>query len=96
MAIQTSAGSLKLILNRNMNTHSVSEIFFFNFKMVLHLEVSVLKITPPYKISWSYYVTTHLRLGLPSGLFPSGFPTNTMAHPYAFIQSINQSIHSFI
>jgi hypothetical protein len=22
-------------------------------------------------------LSTHLRLGLPSGLFPSGFPTNT-------------------
>ena len=32
-------------------------------------------------------LSTHLRLGLPSGLFPSGFPTNTLytpsPHPYA-------------
>ena len=32
-------------------------------------------------------LTTHLRLGLPSGLFPSGFPTKTLytpsPHPYA-------------
>jgi hypothetical protein len=38
---------------------------------------------PPHPISirsiWILY--THLRLGLPSGLFPSGFPTNIL---YAF------------
>ena len=32
-------------------------------------------------------LSTHLRLGLPSGLFPSGFPTKTLyapsPHPYA-------------
>ena len=32
-------------------------------------------------------LSTHLRLGLPSGLFPSGFPINTLytpcLHPYA-------------
>jgi hypothetical protein len=27
-------------------------------------------------------LSTHLRLGLPSGLFPSGFPTNIL---YAFL-----------
>jgi hypothetical protein len=29
-------------------------------------------------------LSTHLRLGLPSGLFPSGFPTNNL---YAFLFS---------
>jgi hypothetical protein len=29
-------------------------------------------------------LSTHLRLGLPSGLFPSGFPTNIL---YAFLVS---------
>jgi hypothetical protein len=29
-------------------------------------------------------LSTHLRLGLPSGLFPSGFPTNIL---YAFLFS---------
>jgi hypothetical protein len=29
-------------------------------------------------------LSTHLRLGLPSGLFPSGFPTNIL---YAFLLS---------
>jgi hypothetical protein len=30
-------------------------------------------------------LSTHLRLGLPSGLFPSGFPTNML---HAFLVSI--------
>jgi hypothetical protein len=39
--------------------------------------------TPSYPISLRsiLILTTHLRLGLPSGLFPSGFPTNIL---YAF------------
>jgi hypothetical protein len=31
-------------------------------------------------------LSIHLRLGLPSGLFPSGFPTNS---PYTFV-SLNK------
>ena len=43
----------------------------------------------PYPTSWRsiLIVSTHLRLGLPSGLFPFGFPTKTLytpsPHPYA-------------
>ena len=42
----------------------------------------------PHPTSWrSILISTHLRLGLPSGLFPSGFPTKTLSppspHPYA-------------
>jgi hypothetical protein len=33
-------------------------------------------------------LSTHLRLGLPSGLFPSGFPTNFL---YPFLFSPTQS-----
>jgi hypothetical protein len=32
-----------------------------------------------------YILSTHLRLGLPSGPFPSGFPTNLL---YAFLFSL--------
>ena len=43
----------------------------------------------PHPTSWRSIpiLSTHLRLGLPSGLFPSGFPTKTLyvppPHPYA-------------
>jgi hypothetical protein len=38
--------------------------------------------TPPHPISPRSTLTlsTHLHLGLPSGLFPSGFPTITFTH----------------
>ena len=43
----------------------------------------------PHPTSWKYILilSTHLCLGLPSGLLPSGFPTKTLytpsPHPYA-------------
>ena len=36
----------------------------------------------PHPTSWrSILISNHLRLGLPSGLFPSGFPTKTLYTP---------------
>jgi hypothetical protein len=37
------------------------------------------------KIRFNIVYLRHLRLGLPSGLFPSGFPTNIL---YAFLVSL--------
>ena len=59
---------------------------------VLHLSLSrasPIQSTYPHPTSWRsiLILSTHLRLGLPSGLFPSGFPTKTLyahsPHPYA-------------
>src|SRR5215470_8073501 len=59
---------------------------------VRHLSLSwasPIQSTYPHPITWRsiLILSTHLRLGLPSGLFPSGFPTKTLyapsPHPYA-------------
>ena len=58
---------------------------------VHHLSVSwanPIQSIYPHPTSWrSILISTHLRLGLPSGLFPSGFPRKTLytpsPHPYA-------------
>ena len=44
---------------------------------------SPIQSTYPHPTSWrsSLILSTHLRLGLPSGLFPSGFPTKTLYTP---------------
>ena len=49
----------------------------------------------PHPTSWRsiLILSTHLRLGLPSGLLPSGFPSNTLytpsLQPYALLCSVN-------
>ena len=59
---------------------------------VRHLSLSwasPIQSTNPHPTSWGsiLILSTHLRLGLPSGLFPSGFPIKTLntpsPHPYA-------------
>ena len=49
--------------------------------------VSPIQSIHPHPTSWRSILTTHLRLGLPNGLFPSGFPSKTLytpsPHPYA-------------
>ena len=53
---------------------------------VRHLSLSwasPIQSTQPHPTSWRSIsiLSTHLRLGLPSGLFPSGFPTKTLYTP---------------
>ena len=44
---------------------------------------SSIQSTPPHPTSWRsiLILSSHLSLGLPSGLFPSGFPTKTLYTP---------------
>ena len=56
---------------------------------VFHLSLtwaSPIQSTYPHPTSWRYIliIYTHLRLGLPSGLFPSGFPTKNLYIPLSY------------
>ena len=46
-------------------------------------QASSIQSTPPHPTSWRSIsvLSSHLSLGLPSGLFPSGFPTKTLFKP---------------
>ena len=66
--------------------------FFTALTSVRHLSLSwasPIQSIYPYPTSWRsiLILSTHLRLGLPIGLFPSGLPSNTLytpsPHPYA-------------
>ena len=55
---------------------------------VRHLSLSwasPIQSTYPHPTSWRsvLLLSTHLRLGLPTGLFPSGFPTKTLYTQYS-------------
>ena len=57
--------------------------FITALKIVRHLSLSwasPIQSIYPHTTSWraNLILSTHLRLGLPSGLFSSGFPTNTL------------------
>ena len=60
--------------------------FITVLKSVRHLSLSwanPIQSTYPHPTSWRsiLILSTHLRLGLPSGLFPSGFPNKTLYSP---------------
>jgi hypothetical protein len=45
---------------------------------------STIQSSHPHPTSWRYILSFHLRLGLPSGLFPSGFPHEIPVHTSPF------------
>ena len=60
--------------------------FITTLTSICHLSlswVSPIQSTYPHPTSWRsiLILSTHLRLRLPSGLFPSGFPTKTLYAP---------------
>ena len=54
-----------------------------SFRHLWLLSASPIQSIYPHPTSWISVLifSTHLRLGLPCGLFPSGFPTKTLYHP---------------
>ena len=62
------------------------EMFITTFISARHLPLSwasSIQTIPPHPKSWRYIsiLSSHLNLGLPSGLFHSGFPTKTLYTP---------------
>ena len=60
--------------------------FITSFTSARHLSLSwasSIQSIPAHPTSWrSILIFSHLRLALPSGLFPSGFPTKTLYTPF--------------
>jgi len=75
-----------LLLVKEFPAFHGTRMFSTALTSVRHLSLSwanPIQFTDPYLTSWSsiLIVSTHLRLGLPSGLFPSGFPPRPYTPP---------------
>ena len=80
-----------LQLVKKFPTYYGTRRFVIAFTIVRHLSLSwasSIQSVPPHHTSWIpiLILSSRLRLGLPSGLFPSGFPTKILihlsSHPY--------------
>ena len=81
-----------LQLVKKFPTFNGTRRFITALTSVRHLSLSwasPIQSTYPHPTSWRsiLILSTHLRLGLPSGLFPSGFPTKTLYTPFSPIRA---------
>jgi len=75
-----------LLLVKKFPAFHGTRMFITALTSVRHLSLSwasPIQSTYPHPTSWRsiLILSTHLRLGLPSGLLPSGFPTKTLYTP---------------
>ena len=74
--------------------------FITAFTSARHLSLSwasLIQFIPPHPTSWRsiLILSPHLRLGLPSGLFLSGFPTKTLHTPLPHTRYMPRPCHSY-